>query len=33
MTIFTGSGTALATPFTEDGISFETFFKANRFPD
>ena len=25
MTIFTGSGTALATPFTEDGINFKAF--------
>ncbi len=25
MTIFTGSGTALATPFTDDGINFEAF--------
>ncbi len=27
MAIFTGSGTALATPFTDDGINFEAFSK------
>lgn len=31
MTVFTGSGTALATPFTEDGINFEAFSKQIDF--
>ena len=31
MTVFTGSGTALITPFTEDGINFKAFSKQIDF--